>query len=58
MNAKGKRYDVRRFCDPGIRRDCFEVYDTSTGTCASFGGFKYECEKAAAAMNAISEGVQ
>ena len=45
------RYDVRRFCSPGLRPDCFEVYDTTSGQTASFGMRKHEAIRAARAMN-------
>lgn len=46
-----KIFQVRRFCPPGTRPDCFEIYDTRDGSCASFGGTRKELEKAARTMN-------
>jgi len=45
-------FGVRRFCAPGVRPDCFEVYDRRTGACASFGMFRYQAEQTARAKNA------
>lgn len=46
-----RRYAVRRFCKPGSRPDCFEVFDTVTDEAVSFGCYRYEAEEAARAMN-------
>lgn len=48
---KSGPYAARRFCQPGGRPDCFEVYDTRTGACESFGMYKYQAEQGARAMN-------
>jgi hypothetical protein len=57
MATPRNRYGVRRFCGPFAkgsngRPDCFEVYDRTTGECASFGCYRYEAREAARAKNA------
>lgn len=48
---KAGPYGVRRFCPPGARPDCFEVFDRRNGNCASFGTYRYLAERKARAWN-------
>jgi hypothetical protein len=46
-----KRYDVRRFAERWERPDGWEVFDTTSGKCASFGMTKKDALSTAARMN-------
>ena len=51
MRTKKGLYGVRRFADYRADGRCFELFNTVTGACASFPGFKYQLEQAARVKN-------